>query len=87
MAYHPSRTSLLNYLQLKENQVVINRLRQRACNKTQPDDFSWGDGLCATGGNVMGHASTCRILFREADKTCIAIMIVLHITCMIKQSS
>ena len=33
------------------------------------------DGLCATGGNVMGHASTCRILLTKAAKKCIAIMI------------
>jgi hypothetical protein len=33
------------------------------------------DGLRATGGNVMGHATTYRILLRKAGKARIAIMI------------
>ena len=44
--------------------------------QSQPDDFSAGrDGLRATGGNVIGHATTYRILLRKAGKTRIAIMI------------
>jgi DNA repair protein RadA len=43
---------------------------------SQPDDFSAGrDGLRATGGNVMGHASTYRIFLRKAGSMRIAIMI------------
>jgi DNA repair protein RadA len=51
--------------------VVTNQVQ------SQPDDFSagHGDGLRATGGNVMGHASTYRILLRKAGPTRIAIMI------------
>jgi DNA repair protein RadA len=50
--------------------VVTNQVQ------SQPDDFSAGrDGLHATGGNVMGHATTYRILLRKAGKTRIAIMI------------
>ncbi len=42
----------------------------------QPDDFSAGRiGLCATGGNVMGHSTTYRILLRKAGKARIAIMV------------
>jgi DNA repair protein RadA len=41
--------------------VVTNQVQ------SQPDDFSSGrDGLRATGGNVMGHATTYRILLRKA---------------------
>jgi len=44
--------------------------------QSQPDDFSAGrDGLRTTGGNVIGHATTYRILLRKAGKTRIAIMI------------
>ena len=44
--------------------------------QSQPDDFSTGrDGLRAAGGDVMGHASTYRILLRKAGSTRIAIMI------------
>ncbi|MGA9151911.1 MAG: hypothetical protein WBZ36_15135 [Candidatus Nitrosopolaris sp.] len=44
--------------------------------QSQPDDFSAGkDGLCATGGNVMGHATTYRIFLRKAGKARIAIMV------------
>jgi DNA repair protein RadA len=40
--------------------VVTNQVQ------SQPDDFSaCRDGLRATGGNVMGHASTYRILVRQ----------------------
>ena len=37
--------------------------------QSQPDDFSAAgrDGLRATGGNVMGHATTYRIMLRKAD--------------------
>ena len=50
--------------------VVTNQVQ------SQPDDFSASrDGLRATGGNVMGHASTYRILLRKAGSTRIAIMI------------
>jgi DNA repair protein RadA len=50
--------------------VITNQVQ------SQPDDFSAGrDGLRATGGNVMGHASTYRILLRKAGSTRIAIMI------------
>jgi len=44
-------------------------------SKVNPDDFSAGrDGLRATGGNVMGHATTYRIFLRKAGKARIAIM-------------
>ena len=44
--------------------------------QSQPDDFfSGGNGLRATGGNIMGHASTYRIFLRKAGPTRIAIMI------------
>jgi len=44
--------------------------------QSQPDEFSAGrNGLRATGGNVMGHATTYRILLRKAGKALIAIMI------------
>jgi DNA repair protein RadA len=50
--------------------VVTNQVQ------SQPDDFSAGrDGLRATGGNVMGHATTYRILLRKAGSTRIGIMI------------
>jgi len=50
--------------------VVSNQLQ------SQPDDFSAGrDGLRAIGGNVMGHATTYRILLRKAGKVRIAIMV------------
>jgi len=49
--------------------VITNQVQ------SQPDDFSGGDGLRATGGNVMGHGSTYRIHLRKAGKTRIAIMI------------
>ena len=50
--------------------VVTNQVQ------SQPDDFSAGrDGLRATGGNVMGHATTYRILLRKAGKVRIAIMV------------
>jgi DNA repair protein RadA len=50
--------------------VVTNQVQ------SQPDDFSAGrDGLRATGGNVMGHAITYRILLRKAGKTRVAIMV------------
>ena len=44
--------------------------------QSQPDDFfAGGNGLRPTGGNVMGHASTYRILLRKAGPTRVAIMI------------
>jgi DNA repair protein RadA len=50
--------------------VVTNQVQ------SQPDDFSAGrDGLRARGGNVMGHATTYRILLRKAGKARIAIMV------------
>jgi DNA repair protein RadA len=49
--------------------VITNQVQ------SQPDDFGSGDGLRATGGNVMGHASTYTILLRKAGPTRIAIMI------------
>jgi DNA repair protein RadA len=50
--------------------VVTNQVQ------SQPDDFSAGrDGLRATGGNVMGHGTTYRILLRKARKARIAIMV------------
>ena len=50
--------------------VITNQVQ------SQPDDFSAGrDGLRATGGNVMGHATTYRILLRKAGKVRIAIMV------------
>jgi DNA repair protein RadA len=50
--------------------VITNQVQ------SQPDDFfAGGHGLRATGGNIMGHASTYRILLRKAGPTRIAIMI------------
>jgi DNA repair protein RadA len=50
--------------------VVTNQVQ------SQPDDFlAGGNGLRPTGGNVMGHASTYRIILRKAGPTRIAIMI------------
>ena len=50
--------------------VVTNQVQ------SQPDDFfAGGNGLRATGGNIMGHASTYRIFLRKAGQTRIAIMI------------
>jgi DNA repair protein RadA len=49
--------------------VITNQVQ------SQPDDFAGGDGLRATGGNVMGHASTYRILLRKTGPTRIAITI------------
>jgi DNA repair protein RadA len=50
--------------------VITNQVQ------SQPDDFSSGlGGLRATGGNVMGHASTYRILLRKAGRDRISIMI------------
>jgi DNA repair protein RadA len=50
--------------------VVTNQVQ------SQPDDFfAGGNGLRATGGNIMGHASTYRTLLRKAGATRIAIMI------------
>jgi len=44
--------------------------------QSQPDDFSVGrDGLRATGGNVMGYATTYRIMLRKVGKARIAIMV------------
>ncbi len=49
--------------------------------QSQPDDFfASGNGLRATGDNVMGHVSTYRILLRSQAR--IAVMVVLHTTCM-----
>jgi DNA repair protein RadA len=50
--------------------VITNQVQ------SQPDDFFAGqNGLRATGGNIMGHASTYRILLRKAGRDRIAIMI------------
>src|SRR5215831_15002237 len=50
--------------------VVTNQVQ------SQPDDFfSGGNGLRATGGNIMGHASTYRISPRQASPTRVAITI------------
>jgi DNA repair protein RadA len=50
--------------------VVTNQVQ------SQPDNFFGGsDALRATGGNIMGHASTYRILLRKAGRDRIAIMI------------
>ena len=44
--------------------------------QSQPDDFfACRDGLRAIGRNVMGHATTYRILLRKAGKVRIAIMV------------
>jgi DNA repair protein RadA len=45
--------------------------------QSQPDNFlgGSGDALRATGGNIMGHASTYRILLRKVGRDRIAIMI------------
>src|SRR5438132_4175415 len=45
--------------------------------QSHPDNFFGGSGdiLRATGGNIMGHASTYRILLRKAGRDRIAIMI------------
>jgi DNA repair protein RadA len=51
--------------------VVTNQVQ------SQPDNFLGrsGDAIRATGGNIMGHASTYRILLRKAGRDRIAIMI------------
>jgi len=50
--------------------VVTNQVQ------SQPDDFSAGrDGLRATGGNDIGHATKYRVLLRKGGKTRIAIMV------------
>jgi DNA repair protein RadA len=51
--------------------VITNQVQ------SQPDNFlgGTGDSVRATGGNVMGHASTYRILLRKAGRDRIAIMI------------
>jgi DNA repair protein RadA len=50
--------------------VVTNQVQ------SQPDDFfAGGNGSRPTGGNIMGHASTYRILLRKAGRDRIAIMI------------
>src|SRR5437879_3365005 len=51
--------------------VVTNQVQ------SQPDNFFSGSGdtLRATGGNIMGHGSTYRILLRKARRDRIAIMI------------
>lgn len=51
--------------------VVTNQVQ------SQPDNFfgGTGDALRATGGNIMGHASTYRILLRKGGRDRIGIMI------------
>jgi DNA repair protein RadA len=50
--------------------VITNQVQ------SQPDDFfAGGDGIRATGGNIMGHASTYRIFLRKAGRDRMAIMI------------
>ena len=51
--------------------VITNQVQ------SQPDNFSGGGGnsIRVTGGNVMGHASTYRILLRKAGRDRIAIML------------
>ncbi len=51
--------------------VVTNQVQ------SQPDNFfsGSGDALRATGGNIMGHASTYRILLRKAGRDRVAIII------------
>jgi DNA repair protein RadA len=50
--------------------VVTNQVQ------SQPDNFFAGsDPLRVTGGNIMGHGSTYRILFRKAGRDRIAIML------------
>jgi RecA/RadA recombinase len=59
--------------------IMLHKLSRLAVTnqvQSQPDDFSLGrDGLRATGGNVMGHGTTYRILLRKARSTRIAMMI------------
>ncbi|MFY9870510.1 MAG: hypothetical protein WAK17_12385 [Candidatus Nitrosopolaris sp.] len=50
--------------------VITNQVQ------SQPDDFfAGGDGLRATSGNIMCHASTYRIFLRKAGRDRMAIMI------------
>ena len=50
--------------------VITNQVQ------SQPDDFfSDGNGFRPTGGNVIAHATTYRIMLRKAGKTRIAIMV------------
>jgi len=50
--------------------VVTNQVQ------SQPDNFFAGsDPLRVTGGNIMGHGSTYRILLRKAGRDRIAIML------------
>jgi DNA repair protein RadA len=73
------RQQRLNIMLHKLNRLAeVHNVAVVATNQvqSQPDDFSAGrDGLRATGGNVMGHATTYRIMLRKAGKTRIAIMI------------
>jgi len=50
--------------------VITNQVQ------SHPDDFYTGrDGLRATGGTVMGHATTYRIMLRKAGIALIAITV------------
>jgi DNA repair protein RadA len=63
---------LLRIAEVHNIAVVITNQVQ-----SQPDNFfgGSGDALRTTGGNIMGHASTYRILLRKAGLDRIAIMI------------
>jgi hypothetical protein len=61
--------------------TVVDRHKHKQENldvffQSQPGEFSAGrDGLRATGGNVMGHASTYMAFVRKAGRTRTALMI------------
>src|SRR5262249_36852557 len=73
------RQQRLNTMLHKLNRLAeVHNIAVVATNQvqSQPDDFSapGRDGLRATGGNVMGHATTYRIMLRKAGKARTAIM-------------
>jgi len=63
---------LIKYAEVYNIAVVITNQVQ-----AQPDNFfsGGGDFVRATGGNIMGHASTYRILLKKAGRDRIAIML------------
>jgi len=63
---------LVRYAEVYNIAVVITNQVQ-----AQPDNFFSGSGdfVRATGGNIMGHASTYRILLKKAGRDRIAIML------------
>jgi DNA repair protein RadA len=71
---------LVRYAEVYNIAVVVTNQVQ-----AQPDNFSGSER--ATGGNVMGHASTYRILLKKAGRDRIAIMVIHLIMHMTKLNS